>query len=71
MKLYEIVFTFLDPSQAMGTVMADSAEEAIEKIKNDIAENSPGIEDLKIVSVTEVVDHPVASEDIDANRTLN
>ena len=71
MKIYEIVFSFMDPSKAMGTVMADSEEEAIEKIKSDIAENSPGITNLEIISVTEVVNHPAPAEDFSPDRTLN
>ena len=72
MKIYEIVFTFKDPSKAMGTIMADSAEEAIEKIKADLAENSPSITDFEVVSVTEVLNAPnTAAEDVSSDRTLN
>jgi len=71
-KIYEIVFKFMDPSTAMGTIAADSAEEAIEKIKADLAENSPGITDFEVVEVREVLDAPnLAAEDIDSDRTLN
>jgi ribosomal protein L20A (L18A) len=68
MKIYEITFSFMDPSKAMGTIAANSPEEAVEKIKADIAENSPGIEDFKVISIKEVAEVP---EELSPARTLN
>lgn len=71
MKLYQVVFTFLDPSKAMGTVAANSEEEAKEKIRADIEENNPQLlETLVFESVIEVADSPIL-EDISEDRTLN
>lgn len=71
MKVYQIVFTFLDPSRAMGTIMADTPEEAVEKLKADIEANSPGIENLKIESVEEIVSSDTPQSDVSDDRTLN
>ena len=71
MKIYQIVFTFKDPSKAMGTIMAESPELAIEKIKADIAENSPGITDFEVLSVEEILETAHDAEDFDPSRTLN
>jgi hypothetical protein len=72
MRVYQIVFSFLDPSKAMGTIMAESEEEAISKLKSDIEENSPGIGDIEIISVEEVLNSPgTDAEDVSSDRTLN
>lgn len=68
MKIYEVIFTFLDPSKAVGKIMADSPEEAVEKIKADIMANSPDVQDFEVVSVTEVAE---VSEELSPERTLN
>jgi hypothetical protein len=68
MKVYEIVFSFLDPTQAMGTIEADSPEEAVNKLRAQLEEASPAIKDLIIESIKEVADVP---EDLSTDRTLN
>lgn len=47
-KIYEIVFSFLDPTQAMGSFAADSEEDAINKLKENIG---PHVQQLTIDSV--------------------
>lgn len=71
MRIYQIVFSFLDPTKAMGTIMAESPEEAIEKLKKDIEENSPSISDIEVISVEEVVSSETPAEDVASDRTLN
>lgn len=71
MKIFQITFSFMDPSKAVGNIMAESAEEAIEKMKNDLAEHSPGIEDIKILEVQEVVSTDDDPADLDPERSLN
>lgn len=68
MKIYEVIFTFLDPSKAVGKIIANSPEEAVEKIKADITANSPNVQDFEVVSVTEVAE---VSEELSPERTLN
>lgn len=48
MKIYEIVFSFLDPTKAMGTFTAETEEDAVEKLKENIG---PHVQELEIVSV--------------------
>lgn len=71
MKIYQITFSFLDPSRAMGTIMADTPEEAVEKLKAEIEANSPSISDLTIESVEEVVSTDTPTSDLSDERTLN
>lgn len=71
MKIYQIVFSFLDPSKAMGTIMAETPEEAVEKLKKDIEENSPSISNIEIISVEEVLSSETPAEDVSTDRTLN
>lgn len=48
MKIYEIVFSFLDPTKAMGTFTAETEEEAVKKLKENIG---PHVKELEIESV--------------------
>lgn len=61
----------MDPSEAMGTIMADSPEEAVEKIKADITNEEYGITDFEVISVEEVLSNNIPVEDLSATRTLN
>lgn len=49
MKIYEIVFSFLDPTKAMGTFTAETEEEAVNKLKENIG---PHVKELEVESVT-------------------
>jgi hypothetical protein len=70
MKIYQIHFRFMDPSEAVGTIMAESPEEAIAQIKADLARN--GVDDPEIISIEEVLSNPdIPADDLSANRTLN
>ncbi|MGJ0508108.1 MAG: hypothetical protein ACR652_13480 [Methylocystis sp.] len=71
MNIYEVVFSFLDPSRAMHQVIADSPEEAVEKIKADIDDNLSHIGDITVESVTEILNHPMEAKDISSDRSLN
>lgn len=71
MKIFQITFSFLDPSKAVGNVIAESAEEAIEKIKNDIATHTPGISDIEILDVQEILETSHDAKDLDPERSLN
>ena len=68
MKIYEVTFSFLDPAKAVGKIIANSPEEAIEKIKEDIKNTSPDVQDFEVLSVTEVAEVP---DDLSSDRVLN
>lgn len=51
MKLFEITFSFLDPTKAVGTFAAESEEEAINNLK---AQLEGQVERLEIEAVEEV-----------------
>ena len=51
MKLFEITFSFLDPTKAVGTFAAESEEEAINNLK---AQLESQVERLEIEAVEEV-----------------
>lgn len=68
MKIYEVTFSFLDPAKAVGKIIANSPEEAVEKIKADIQANSPDIQNFEVISVTEVMEVP---DELSPERTLN
>lgn len=69
--MYQITFSFLDPSRAVGTVLAETPEEAIEKIKGDIESNCPQIRDFTVIEVQELCDTGLPSEDLSDDRSLN
>lgn len=72
MKVFEIVFSFLDPSKAMAQISADTKEEAVEKLMEEINANAPTIRDVEINLVQEVLNDPTfEEEDLNADRTLN
>ena len=68
MKIYEVTFSFLDPAKAVGKVIANSPEEAVEKITADITQHSPYVQDFEVLSVTEVAE---ISDELSPERTLN
>lgn len=68
MKIYEVTFSFLDPAKAVGKIIANSPEEAVEKIKADVTSHSPDVQDFEVISVTEVAE---VSEDLSSERILN
>lgn len=51
MKFFEITFSFLDPTKAVGTFAAESEEEAINNLK---AQLESQVERLEIEAVEEV-----------------
>jgi hypothetical protein len=51
MNLYQIVISFLEPTQAVVTIGADTQEEAIQKLRE---EAEPQVSGLEIVSVIEL-----------------
>lgn len=69
MKIYNIVFSFKELTQAMGTFMAESEEAAVSNLKSQLEGQ---VEDLTIDSVEEVA-HNVEISDIaeETNTTIN
>lgn len=59
MKLYSITFSFLDPTKAMGTIAANSEEEAVNNLK---AQLEGKVESLVIESVEEVTVEAASAE---------
>lgn len=51
MKLFQITFTFKDPTTAMGTFAANSEEEAVNNLK---AQLEGQVEDLVITEIEEL-----------------
>lgn len=70
-RMYEVVFSFLDPSRAVGTVLAETPEQAAEKIKEDLLANCPHLQDLQILEVRELCDTNTPMSDLDSDRSLN
>lgn len=70
-RMYQVTFSFLDPSRAVGTVLAETPEEAVEKIKGDIEANCPQIKDFTVIEVKELCDTGVEAEDLSDERSLN
>lgn len=54
-KLYQVVLTFSEPTQAAVTLKANSQEDAIDRITEEL---SGQVEDLYIESITELCDLP-------------
>lgn len=72
MKIFEIVISFLDPTQAVAQIEADTEEEAINKLLAQLQEQAPNLEDIKIASCKEILNAPsIDAEDINSDRTLN
>jgi len=72
LKIFEIVFSFLDPSKAMAQISAETKEEAVEKLMDEIATHASTIKDVEVLLVQEVLNDPsFEEEDLDADRTLN
>lgn len=69
-KMYQVTFSFLDPSKAVGTILAETPEEAIEKIKEDLEANST-IQNFEVLEVQELCDTGQPAEDLSDERTLN
>lgn len=69
MALYQITFSFLDPTTAMGTVTANSEEEAINILKAQIESK---VQNLTIDSVEEIdMDQVTLGETEAASDTIN
>lgn len=72
MKIYEIVISFLDPTQAVAQIEADTEEEAINKLLAQLQEQAPNLEDIRIETVKEILNAPqIEAEDVSSDRTLN
>ena len=54
MKLYNIIFSFLEPTQAVATVGADSQEEAIQKLRSEAEQQVQGLEIIEVIEVGEM-----------------
>lgn len=63
MSLYQITFSFLDPTTAMGTISAASEEEAINILKAQLESQVQG---LTIDSIEEVTPEQIALAETDA-----
>lgn len=70
MKLFEITFSFLDPTKAVGTFAAESEEEAINNLKAQLEGN---VERLEIESIEEVDFQPLTAQEAEesVNKVLN
>ena len=69
MALYQITSSFLDPTTAMGTVTANSEEEAINILKAQIESK---VQNLTIDSVEEIdMDQVILGETEAASETIN
>lgn len=69
MALYQITFSFLDPTTAMGTISANSEEEAINILKSQIESK---VQNLTIDSVEEIdMDQVILGETEAASDTIN
>lgn len=69
MALYQITFSFLDPTTAMGTVTASSEKEAINILKAQIESK---VQNLTIDSVEEIdMDLAILGETEAASETIN
>ena len=69
MALYQITFSFLDPTTAMGTVTANNEEEAINILKAQIESK---VQNLTIDSVEEIdMDQVILGETEAASDTIN
>ena len=55
MKMFEVVIGFLNPSKIVGTVQAETEEEARLKILADLQEQAPDLVDVEIESIKEVI----------------
>ena len=51
MKLYQIIISYLEPTQAVITLPGDSQDDALERLKKEI---EPQVQSLEIVQVIEV-----------------
>ncbi len=72
MKLYTIIFSFMDPTQAMATIEADSPEDAEAKLREGFLSQAEDIVDLTIDSIEEVVNLPNTDiSDLSEDRILN
>lgn len=72
MKIFEIVISFFDPTQAVAQIEADTEEEAINKLLAQLQEQAPNLEDIKIETVKEILNAPqIEAEDVSSDRTLN
>jgi len=69
MALYQITFSFLDPTTAMGTISANSEEEAINILKSQIESK---VQNLTIDSVEEIdIDQVTLGSTEAASETIN
>jgi len=53
LKLYQIIISYLEPTQAVITLPGDTQEEALEHLKKEI---EPQVQNLEIVQIIEVGD---------------
>lgn len=69
MTVYQITFSFLDPTTAIGTVTANSEEKAINILKAQIESK---VQNLTIDSVEEIdIDQVILGETEAASDTIN
>lgn len=54
MKLYNIVFSYLEPCQAVCTIGGNSEEEAINKLRSEAEQQVSGIEIISVVEIGEL-----------------
>jgi ribosomal protein L20A (L18A) len=72
LKVYQITFTFLDPSKAVAEIIANNEEDAKEKLLEEMNTYAAQIKDIEIISIEEVInDSSFEEEDISTDRVLN
>lgn len=51
MNLYQIVISFMEPSQAMVTIGAETQEEAIQKLREEAEQQVSGLEIIQVIEL--------------------
>lgn len=54
MKLYQIVVNFLEPSQAVVTIGAETQDEAVEKLTKELETQVQGLEVIQVTDLGEI-----------------
>ena len=69
MKIYQVVITYMEPTEAVITLYAETEEKAINLVRKQI---SPSLGSIEIKEVEELHDLPsIDAEDMDPNRKVN
>jgi hypothetical protein len=69
LKIFQVVITYLEPTEAVITLYAQTEEEAINLVRKQI---SPSLGTIEIKEVEELHDLPsIDADDMDPNRKVN